>query len=298
MDLENGQDALDLMSNIDTEPVTKTQEPATQEPVQEPTTQPVTQPTQELSEVDSLKQKVNELQRVIASDPYLRAQYARAKYGDGTQFQQEQYQPQYTPEQYAQYQQEQQAQQGLPFQPDEYDFTSLEHQTALINHLLQQQLQPFKQYIESVQQEEQMQLRQQAYQKVQELDAGINDQFEKVLPGYKEWFQQDTEESEVLGDIVSIQFEKALNELCPDSRHWHNPKLHADVVSKIAPKIQRLATKLGFQITTPDNTAVKAKAKETFVEGSNAIPASSGGNAFEKALESGNLAEAMAALVS
>lgn len=312
MDLENGQEAFDLMSDVtdfdnNSETTTETQETTQEQPTQG---QPAEQTaTSQPSEVDGLKQTVNDLQRLIASHPDLRAQYAREKYGDAeTPFLFQQEMPQHT-QQYADPQQfNQQGQQGLPFDPQEYDWTSYEHQAALIGNIVQQQLQPFAQYIGNAQQQEQKQVQQQAYQQVQKIDTGINDQFEKVLPGYSEWFAQDTPDSGLLGKFISDAFQKTLMELHPPTgrdRHgnpvnpyWYHEKVHAEVVSKLAPQIKGLASKLGFQIKAPNTATTKTKAREFYTEGSNAIPASGGGNSFDKAFDSGDMADAMATLVS
>jgi len=240
---------------------------------------------------DADKEKINAIERAIASNPQLRAQYLSELYGVSIQapLPSGQQAGQQLPAGQANQQQQvvnpQAAQQNAfpGFQQqvevpsdEEFDPYSKSHMLSLI----QSALVPYGHYIQSsIQQEEQArqqaaQAQQQAY--IQQTEQNIQTLMEKNLPGWKDVYNspEPTLEQNVLADFSEKAFAQALHDYPREV--WTHPKVQADVALKIAPQIKNLATKLGVAFAQPvqaDTAKQKAAAREMYVESSNALPA-------------------------
>lgn len=281
---ETDLELIENLSNHEPEPPTEA------EPV-EPAAAP-----EPVEEVNPQEAEIQRLRRVIATDPNLRQAYEAEQYREyGIE---NPYYPQAQQPQQPTQAQGQQAQPGqqpqLPFSLDDYNPTDPAHQMALFGYLLKQELSPFSQYIDSVQAQEASFQQQQRVQQVNEMDAGLNKALDKYVPGFSEMSPEAlTEEQELLVSSFHQLFQKELFAKCPPNRTmngqpynplWEHPKVHQEIISKIGPRVQQRAQKLGLYQPGTQQKGSKALARETYVESSNAVP-SNNRNPFEAAYE-------------
>lgn len=253
---------------------------------------------------DPKEEEIELLRRVIAADPAKRHEYEMAKYGQ-TSLPQAPQQPQ-PPQAPPQQVQEQPVAQSyeLPFAPEEYDPTSFEHQQHLLGHLvapmIQQALAPALEYIQELKQQDAQEQQQGFHQQVDTMESELHKMMDQHVPGFSEMYgsEKHTPEQETVANFAYNKFTETLKQLYPPTVKnqfgqavnplWGNPKVQAEVIGKIGPQINQIASRLGIAPTAKPKALDPTIAKEAYVEGSNAVPAVNQ-NAFEVAAEKGDL---------
>lgn len=288
MDLEttNDQSDLDVIASL-SEPATEptgSGEPATS--AETTTTPQAVEPEQ--PQVDPREQELERLKRVIAGDQHLRQKYEAElyrEYGEPyTPSQPVQQTQQPEPIQQPQAEQQTQAPQ-LPFTADDYDPMNIEHQVGLIGTILQHSLgtalKPFQEFIDSQKAFEEQQAKQQAEAETYQKAAGVETALAESIPGFKEIsaLQNHTEDQAAFLQFAANKYLSAVQAKYPQGL-WFNNRVSKEIAAQIAPDLKRFGNALG--IFQPANANQQVKQRETFIEGSNAVPAESG-NAFEKA---------------
>lgn len=289
MTLENESDDFDVDIPVETQP-DDTTEP-TPEPTPEPEAKPEAEPKPEPSKEDD---EVAILRRVVASDPNLSARYEYEKFGPAPAplWQQPQaQQPQQQP--VAQKPAEPQDEPAkLPFDADDFDPTDLNHQMSLIGHVLQQSLKPFSEFIEKQNQQEVQEQQERMNTHVQQLEDGVRDLMNKDFPGFADFYKKKavSPAEKAIVRFAHDEFSEVMKRYNPNQ--WGNPKVHQAVIKEISPNVKALAEKLGVFASNTEASAKEAlkkeKAKESYVESSNAIPTGAG-NVFDKAYKAGDI---------
>lgn len=314
MNLENNGvgDGLEALASA----AASTDEPTPQEPAKAEPAPAEQTPTEEVVETPPQEDELDLLKRVIATNPEMRDIYLAEKYGvpmpqaPAPQQQQPALQQQY------QHHQPEPVAAELPFALDDYDPTNAEHQMAMFGHIIQSmvmpQLVPALQYVQQLQQQDQISAQQyteqQYYQEAEKANDSISELFDKEIPGFKDAYQayrSDTATMEQIafGTLAEKLFTDKLREklggLDADTARklQLNPKIHQEVAAQIAPKLKALAPKFGLTPAQAANPVNQAKAREAFTEPSNAVPASTT-NPFNAAYEKGDVYGMVRALSS
>jgi hypothetical protein len=227
------------------------------------------------------------LERIVATDPSMRAQYEMERFGVAP-MQAPMQQPMAYPQQ-AQPGQPGQAlpppQQGqIPEFQDGYDPYNPQHTAQLVGAILQQSLAPFQEFIHHTQQKDVQYEQQSLLHQVNQVETQVDQLVNKQYPGYAE--------DPLLKRVVQEEFQNYLAQRypCPQGQPynpiWMHPLAHEEALSKIAPQVRqyyaRLKGALPAQAAT--NTAM---AREAYVEGSNAVV--SQGNPFADAEKKGDI---------
>lgn len=257
--------------------------------------------------VDSDREKIAALERVIASNPDLRAAYIRQLYGAPEEsppipeFIPATESVNIIPSNTPQLQELPMFPKGAELPEDvKFDPYNKEHMLSLI----QQALNPFATYIQQQHQQEVQYQQAMAQQERLQIQKQANDQLhvmlDEQLPGIREMFQKQnpTFEEHVLSDFIHTTFKKAMQGYPKEV--WLHPKAHQDVVLKIAPGIKQLAGKLGLAFNPADrDESAKASARdmardmarEMYVESSHVTPARYADREFDMAHKAGNVSE-------
>jgi len=299
LESQGADNPLDIIASLGTSepqpeatPETPAEPDAPVEPVTppEPDAPPVSEPPKAEPQ-DDVQAELDRLKRVIAQDPNLRANYMAEKFGhiQPQPLIQQPQAPAYQPQQQPQYQPPvQQQAPALPFDPAEYDPMDPSHTVALVTHIMQQQLQPFSEFVnQSKQQEIQLQ-QQQAQERVQKMEMDIRTKLSESVPGFSDSFKPTaTFEQQLLKDAAISAFSRAMEQY--PQEYWGNPVVHQDVIQKLAPQLNTVAQRLGLTTAAPANTDAtkQAMAREMHVVSGNAAPATSA-NPFSKAAEKGD----------
>ncbi len=275
---------------------------------EEPTTeQPVTQeaPQENPTPEPQSDDEVARLRRVIAMNPQLRQAYEADKFGIPIESPPQQQQPPMP-------QVPQAPAATEPFDPnklfggEEYDPYNPQHAIALQNHLLQQQLAPFAEFIQSQQQENEQLAALQEQQQFTNLERGIDDMMDKEIGGYRGWLSTDTPESRFVIDEAGRKFSEVMQQLYPPNQRaangqvynqvWYLPKAQEEVIKKIAPDVKKLAGRFGLNGKSTQSQQVDpVLAADMRTVSSNAVPAQTV-NAFDIAHKKGDVAAMFAAL--
>lgn len=249
---------------------------------QQPEQQPEEQPPQvEANEMD-------DFQRMIASDPALRQMYLERKYGAVEQ-----------PQEQAQFQeidpQETYQVPELPYDPADFDPTDFGHQQALVQQtvgqMMQQYLQPFAQYINSLEQEAQQEKQALARQQMQQHETAVHAEIDKHVAGFADIYKKSSEgiqptvKEQSLVNAVHAQVANYIKANFPQ-QYWTHPQVYKDSVNALAPQLKEIAAMFGIQSGAKPQTG-KQQAKEAYVQPSGAVPAQTR-SAFDAAYESGD----------
>jgi hypothetical protein len=202
------------------------------------------------------------------------------------------------------YQQPQQVQQQpqtpqLPFQPEEWDPFNMEQQSALMSYQLSQALQPFAQFIQQQQQENQLLAMQQQNHYLADRESESRKMMNEHIPNFSELADKRdkgtaNELERILVDTAYQRFTEAMQSGF-NQQHWFDPRIQQEVFNQIAPGIKTLAEKLGItQAAKPQTPPPKPGA---YVEPSAPVPQQSG-NAFDAAYKKGDLTGMISALGS
>lgn len=251
--------------------------------------------------------ELERLRRIIATNPQYRQDYEQqllAEYGYAPEPVQPYAQP--APQPVQQYQQpQQQPAQQLPFDPQEFDITNYEHLSGLLSHMLEQRLQPAFEFINEQKQEEARLMQQQAIQQITESQKLLLDEIEKQVPGYSKAFEFVPGQGYGLAEKVSeeqmavVQHANTLfgQELANFPKQLHqDPRVLKDVLNRIAPRVKKLADRLGISQGQPQTQSINpAMQQASYVETSNAAPVQSS-NMFTEALKRHDDVGMMAAL--
>jgi len=295
------QSPLDLIASIGTSPKPDTQveEAPVTDTVQSDLT-PVAEPAK--TDENPTQTELERLQRVIAADPNLRANYLADKFGH--------LQPQPIIQQQPVYQQPQQPVQqqlhqyqappvqqtpALPFQPEDYDPFNLDHQQAVMNMMLQRQLQPFSEFVQSQQRENQILAQQAQQQRVNGMEANIQEKLNESIPGFNEAFKPTaTFDQKIIKNAAISAFSEAMQAY--PQEYWGSDAVHQEVIQKISPQLNTLAQRLGVSAQASSSSAQKqAMAREMNVVSSNAVP-SNQSNPFDTAAKKKDTLGMIAAL--
>jgi hypothetical protein len=264
-------------------------------------------PTAPAQVVDPKAEELEFLKRVIASDPVKRQQYEASlyqKYGEPyvppVPQQEEPKEDQPNPQTKPAFQPIQ-----LPFEPDEYDATSFEHQVGLIGTVVQhvipqvmsQVLQPFQVFIDEQRQYDQQQAQQQQQAEQYNRASAIANSIGEIVPGFKEItdLQSYNADQELFLKYAADRYLAAAQNY-PQGL-WMNAQVSKEIASQIAPELNRFGNALGVfqaQTATPVNNS-QVKTRESYVEGANAVPVDNS-NAFSKAYESGSISKMLSNL--
>jgi hypothetical protein len=295
---------VDMVSSLNepSQPAPETEVSPAAEPTSLPADPTPAEPT-EPDPVNTLKTEVDDLKRIIASDPTLRQQYYQSRYGIAPvappqpQQQYSQPEPQPAPQQTAG---------GYEsLFPEGYDPYNPEHAAKL----LQAQLTPFASFIEEQRQQDayaqQQQQQTQTQQQVANADKHMVELLDKQVPGYQAIVTMESGRTPEQKDYVALVENTLYRELGTrfpprqDGSHlafWLNPKVHQEVVSAISPQLKRYAQILGISSAPPAPATVNREmAREMAVESSNAVPVSTG-NAFSQAAKKNDVAGMVAAI--
>lgn len=266
-----------------------------EQPAEEPAKEQVQEPE---PEAEAPQDEKLELLRQIASSPEKRQAYEMAMYGQSA-VQQAPQQPQ------AQPQRTEPEPPQLPFAPEDFDPTSFEHQMAMLNHVVSQQLNPALSYINELKEYEQTETQQreqeQQQQQLKQVETDIVSSFEKHMPGYGELYKAKapTTEQKALITFTEREFQEEMRLLHPPTGEingqpfnplWLNPRAQKEIVDRIGARVKTMADKLGVFNEKPAK-----KVSGVYVEGANNVPASSS-NPFEQAAKNGNTASMFEAI--
>jgi hypothetical protein len=248
--------------------------------------------------VDETKEELARLQRVIAQNPQLSAVYEAEKYG---------IQAQPAPQAPAQ----QPAPVAPPSEPvsleaifgdDGFDPYNLNHQYAVQQHAIKAELSPLLEYVQKLQQQEQVIGYQEQAQQVNEAEKHIHTLIDGHLHGFKDFYgnylngAKLSPKEEIIAASIETQAAKALGQLPQHLRL--NPIAQKEAINSIAPFIKQLASELGYSSAQTQASTQKADAatREIYVEGTGAVVAPSV-DGYSKAAKRNDLAGMLDALV-
>lgn len=189
------------------------------------------------------------------------------------------------------------------FKEEDFDIYKPQHVATVINHTVQQQLQPLMEqmqyavgYINQLQQAEVM--NQQA-----QMDDFVYQEVSKHLGPVSELVMKDnlTKAEQAVVSQLRTDLSQQLAEWFPpingrENPKWFDQKVIGDALKVVSPQLRDLASQLGIKTTASKGNPAVAKVvqAENTIESSSAIPS---GNAFEAAVKRNDSVGMVAALM-